>query len=130
MTEDEASIVFSFTHSYFHVDADCPYLVVAFLKSIMPLKRRAELYTSIGYNKHGKTELYRDLYCHLQETDDRFELARGDKGMVMAVFTMPSFDVVFKVIKDAFPFPKRTTRGDVRERYQLVFNRDRGRKAN
>ncbi len=125
LTEDDASIVFSFTHSYFHVDVDCPYLVVAFLKSIMPLKRRAELYTSIGYNKHGKTELYRDLYCHLQDSDDRFELARGDKGMVMAVFTMPSFDVVFKVIKDAFPHPKRTTRADVQARYQLVFNRDR-----
>lgn len=125
LTEDEASIVFSFTHSYFHIDVDCPYLLVAFLKSIMPLKRRAELYTSIGYNKHGKTELYRDLYCHLQESDDRFELARGDKGMVMAVFTMPSFDVVFKVIKDTFPYPKRTTRADVQARYQLVFNRDR-----
>ena len=49
----------------------------------------------------------------------------GDKGMVMAVFTMPSFDVVFKVIKDAFPHPKRTTRADVQARYQLVFNRDR-----
>jgi isocitrate dehydrogenase kinase/phosphatase len=125
LSEDEASIVFSFTHSYFHVDVDCPYLLVDFLKSIMPLKRRAELYISIGYNKHGKTELYRDLYCHLQESDDRFELAAGDKGMVMAVFTMPSFDIVFKVIKDAFPYPKRTTRADVQARYQLVFNRDR-----
>ena len=91
----------------------------------MPLKRRAELYISIGYNKHGKTELYRDLYCHLQDTDDRFELARGDRGMVMTVFTMPSFDVVFKVIKDAFPYPKHTTRADVQSRYQLVFKRDR-----
>ena len=125
LTEDETSIVFSYTHSYFHVDVDCPYLLVAFLKSIMPHKRRAELYISIGYNKHGKTELYRDLYCHLQDTDDRFELARGDKGMVMAVFTMPSFDVVFKVIKDAFPYPKHTTREDVQARYQLVFKRDR-----
>ena len=80
LTEDEASIVFCFTHSYFLVDADCPYLLVDFLKSIMPLKRRAELYTSIGYNKHGKTELYRDLYCHLQDSDDRFELARGRQG--------------------------------------------------
>lgn len=125
LTEDETSIVFSYTHSYFHVDADCPTLLIAFLKSIMPLKRRAELYISIGYNKHGKTELYRDLYCHLQDTDDRFELARGDKGMVMVVFTMPSFGVVFKVIKDAFPYPKRTTRADVQSRYQLVFKRDR-----
>jgi hypothetical protein len=33
--------------------------------------------------------------------------------MVMVVFTMPDFDYVFKVIKDAFPYPKRTTRSDV-----------------
>ncbi|MCX7706486.1 MAG: bifunctional isocitrate dehydrogenase kinase/phosphatase [Anaerolineae bacterium] len=125
LTEDEASIVFSFTHSYFHVETDCPYRLVDFLKGIMPWKRRAELYTAIGYNKHGKTELYRDLYCHLQSTDDRFQPAPGEKGMVMTVFTMPSFDVVFKVIRDNFPFPKRTTRSDVLSRYQLVFKRDR-----
>lgn len=125
LTEDEASIVFSFTHSYFHVETDCPYRLVDFLKQIMPWKRRAELYTAIGYNKHGKTELYRDLYCHLQSTDDRFHLAPGEKGMVMTVFTMPSFDVVFKVIRDSFPLPKRTTRSDVLSRYQLVFKRDR-----
>ncbi|MGQ9490056.1 MAG: bifunctional isocitrate dehydrogenase kinase/phosphatase [Anaerolineae bacterium] len=125
LTEDETSIVFSYTHSYFHVETDCPYLLVDFLKQIMPWKRRAELYIAIGYNKHGKTELYRDLYCHLQTTDDRFQLAPGEKGMVMAVFTMPSFDVVFKVIKDSFPLPKRTTRSDVLSRYQLVFKHDR-----
>ncbi len=125
LTEDETSIVFSFTHSYFHVETECPYRLVDFLKQIMPWKRRAELYTAIGYNKHGKTELYRDLYCHLQTTDDRFLPAPGEKGMVMTVFTMPSFDVVFKVIRDSFPLPKRTTRSDVLNRYQLVFKRDR-----
>lgn len=126
LANDEASIVFSYTHSYFHVETECPYLLIEFLGSLMPWKRRAELYTAIGYNKHGKTELYRDLYCHLQATDDRFQLAPGEEGMVMAVFTMPSFDVVFKVIKDAFPLPKRTTRADVQGRYQLVFRSDRG----
>lgn len=125
LTEDEVSNVFSYTRSYFQVEADCAYLLVDFLKSIMPWKRRAELYTAIGYNKHGKTELYRDLYCHLLGSDDRFELARGERGMVMVVFNMPSFDVVFKVIKDAFPYPKRTTRTDVMSRYQLVFKHDR-----
>ena len=125
LTEDEASNTFSYTRSYFQVEIESAYLLVDFLSSIMPWKRRAELYTSIGYNKHGKTELYRDLYCHLQGSEDRFELARGDRGMVMVVFTMPSFDYVFKVIKDAFPYPKRTTRADVLSRYQLVFKRDR-----
>ena len=29
--------------------------------------------------------------------------------MVMLVFTLPSYDVVFKLIKDRFDFPKDTT---------------------
>jgi isocitrate dehydrogenase kinase/phosphatase len=57
LDEDQVSIVFSFAHSYFHVEAEKPFDVVRFLKSIIPLKRIAELYISIGYNKHGKTEL-------------------------------------------------------------------------
>ena len=124
-TEDEVSIVFSFTHSYFHVDADRPHDVIQFLKSIMPLKRVAELYIALGYNKHGKTELYRDLLRHLERSTDKFKIAPGDRGMVMVVFTLPSYDVVFKVIRDKIPFPKTTTRADVLKKYQLVFDHDR-----
>jgi isocitrate dehydrogenase kinase/phosphatase len=58
-------------------------------------------------------------------TADRFEPAWGEKGMVMAVFTLPSFNVVFKIIKDRFPYPKTTTRQEVRAKYQLVFKHDR-----
>ncbi len=125
LTEDEASIVFSFARSYFHVDAEYPRALIALLRSIMPRKPVAELYTQIGYNRHGKTELYRDLMRHLATTDDRFEIAPGERGMVMIVFTMPSYDVVFKVIKDRFAYPKTTTREDVMARYQLVFKHDR-----
>ena len=45
--------------------------------------------------------------------------------MVMSVFTLPSFDVVFKVIRDRFAYPKTSSRRDVMERYQLVFKHDR-----
>ncbi|MBI4502462.1 MAG: bifunctional isocitrate dehydrogenase kinase/phosphatase, partial [Gemmatimonadetes bacterium] len=55
LTSDEASIVFGFTRSYFHAVCDHPRAIVQFLQSIMPMKRIDELYTSIGYNKHGKT---------------------------------------------------------------------------
>ena len=125
LAEDEVSIVFSYTRSYFHVEAENPHEVIAFLKSILPLKRVAELYISIGYNKHGKTELYRDLLRHLENSDDKFEIARGDKGMVMTVFDLPSYDVVFKIIKDRFAYPKLTTRQEVMDKYQLVFKHDR-----
>jgi isocitrate dehydrogenase kinase/phosphatase len=122
---DEASIVFSFARSYFHVETDRPGDLAAFLRAILPGKRVAELYTALGHNKHGKTELYRDLLRHLAQTDDKFELAWGERGLVMAVFTLPKFNVVFKIIKDRFPFPKSTTRAEVMAKYQLVFRRDR-----
>jgi isocitrate dehydrogenase kinase/phosphatase len=125
LTAPEVSIVFSFTRSYFRVEADCPHDLIAFLKSILPQKRIAELYISIGYNKHGKTELYRALLDHLRRTDERFEPTYGDKGMVMAVFTLHSLNIVFKIIRDAFDYPKVTTRPEVMQKYQLVFTHDR-----
>jgi isocitrate dehydrogenase kinase/phosphatase len=91
----------------------------------MPRKPIAELYIAIGYNKHGKTELYRDLMQHIDQSTDTFEIAPGDRGMVMCVFTLPSFDVVFKVIRDTFAHPKTTTRREVMDKYQLVFKHDR-----
>jgi isocitrate dehydrogenase kinase/phosphatase len=99
--------------------------VVGFLKSIMPLKPIAELYTAIGWNKHGKTMLYRSLYRHLGNSADRFEIARGARGMVMSVFTLPSYDIVFKIIRDRFGEAKTITRRDVLDRYHFVFQHDR-----
>ncbi|HEU5098729.1 MAG TPA: bifunctional isocitrate dehydrogenase kinase/phosphatase [Roseiflexaceae bacterium] len=125
LSEREVSVLFSFTRSYFHIQVDRPYDMVRFLRTIMPRKRIAELYTAIGYHKHGKTELYRDLLAHLATSEDQFEIARGQRGMVMSVFTLPSYDLVFKVIKDRFDAPKDTTRKAVMEQYQLVFKHDR-----
>ncbi len=125
LTEDEVSIVFSFTRAYFHVEAECPRAIVEFLRSIMPQKPMAELYIALGYYKHGKTELYRDLQQHMAQSDDRFIIAPGDRGMVMLVFTLASRDLVFKVIRDRFAPPKTLTRQDVLDRYDLVFKHDR-----
>ncbi len=125
LTVDEASIVFSFTRSAFHADIEAPARVIRFLKSIMPAKRVAELYIALGYDKHGKAELYRDLVAHLDRSTDLFVIAPGDRGFVMVVFTLPSYDVVFKVIRDVFEYPKSTSREHVLGRYQLVFKHDR-----
>jgi isocitrate dehydrogenase kinase/phosphatase len=83
------------------------------------------LYTAIGFNKHGKTELHRGLCAHLMGRDARFEQPEGDEGLVMTVLALPSFNLVIKLIKDAFGQPKTTTRRVVIEKYQLVFVRDR-----
>ena len=125
LDENEVSILFSFTRSYFQVNVRRPAELVSFLKSIMPRKRVAELYISIGYNKHGKSELYCDLLQHLESSKEKFEIAEGERGMVMEVFTMPDYDVVFKVIKDRFPPSKNTTREEVMAKYYLVFKHDR-----
>lgn len=125
LTPDEASVVFGFTRSYFHVEVERPRKMIEFLRTLMPHRRVDELYTAIGYNRHGKTELYRTLMRHLETTDARFEPAPGVKGMVMSVFTLPSFNVVFKVIKDRFGHPKRATRRAVMDKYHFIFVRDR-----
>ena len=125
LTSDEASIVFGFTRAYFHVEMERPAAVVEFLRSIMPLKHTDELFTAVGYKKHGKTELYRELGRHLRLADARFEPAEGDKGLVMSVFALPSFGLVFKVIKDQFGPPKTVTRNAVLDGYRLVFAHDR-----
>lgn len=123
--ENDISLLFSFTRSYFHVKVDRPYELVRFIKTIIPRKRSAEIYISIGYNRHGKTELFRNAMRHLRKTDDKYILARGQRGMVMTVFTMPSYPVVFKIIKDRFDAPKTCTRQSVIDQYHLVFRHDR-----
>jgi len=125
LTPNATSMVFSFTRSYFHVLTPQPWALVRFLKTLMPLKRVAELYISLGFTKHGKTELYRDLCAFLARTDERFEFARGTRGMVMAVFTLPGYDFVFKIIKDRFDPPKQTTRDEVMKKYRFVMLHDR-----
>ncbi len=125
LDESSVSILFSFARAYFHVMVERPSDLVQFIRSILPRKRIAEIYISLGYNKHGKTELYRDLLSHLQETDAQFEIAPGQRGMVMIVFTLPDYDLVFKLIKDRFAYPKKTTRQDVIRKYEMVFRHDR-----
>lgn len=128
--EDEVSIVFSFTRSYFMVEVDAPSRWVSFLKTLMPLKPYADIYNAIGFNKHGKTELYRDFLRHLSVSRDPFIIAPGIRGMVMAVFTMESYHVVFKLIKDRFDPPKQTNKAHVKQCYKLVSVHDRvGRMA-
>jgi len=125
LDEDDVSVVFSFTRSYFFVDATRPAAIVSFLRTIMPRKPVGEIYTALGHNKHGKTVFYRALLQHIATTDDQFDIAPGARGMVMLVFALPSFDAVFKIIRDRFAYPKTTTREDVMGRYQLVFKHDR-----
>jgi isocitrate dehydrogenase kinase/phosphatase len=125
MSSKEVRSLFGFSRSYMHVDLPAVGAAVKFLQSFMPNKGVDELYTVLGRAKQGKTERYRRLFKHMTDSSDKFEHAEGQRGMVMIVFTLPSYDLVFKVIRDQFAFPKTTTRDDVMDRYQLVFKHDR-----
>ncbi|MCB0835121.1 MAG: bifunctional isocitrate dehydrogenase kinase/phosphatase [Bacteroidetes bacterium] len=127
---NDMSIIFSYTRSYFLVNVDIPSELVHFIKTVLPLKPYSDIYNSIGFNKHGKTELYRHFLLHLDKSNDQFIIAPGIRGMVMAVFTLPSYHIVFKLIKDKFDPPKSMSRGQVKSKYKLVSMHDRvGRMA-
>ncbi|HYR34891.1 MAG TPA: bifunctional isocitrate dehydrogenase kinase/phosphatase [Burkholderiales bacterium] len=130
MGEDQLLVLFSFARAYFFVEMEAPAAFVSFLRWLMPRKPRAELYMAIGLAKQGKTLFYRDLHYHLKHSTDRFVVAPGIKGMVMLVFTMPSFPYVFKVIRDRFAPPKEIDRETVMQKYLMVKLHDRvGRMA-
>jgi isocitrate dehydrogenase kinase/phosphatase len=124
-SRSDVSILFGFTRSYIHADLETVADVVVLLRSILPGKPVAEIFTVLGRAKQGKTERYRSFARHLTHSSDKFITAPGDKGRVMAVFTLPSYDIVFKIIRDKFAYPKTVVRRDVLDKYQLVFKRDR-----
>lgn len=125
LSENDVSVLFSFAHSYFHVEGSRPYDLVRFLRELLPRKRNSELYISLGRTRHGKTELFRELLDHLASSEDTFVKAPGEEGLVMSVFTLPGFEMVFKVIKDHFPPQKTLTPSQVMEKYRLVYHHDR-----
>ena len=124
------ALLFSLNRAYFMVDMEVPSGYVQFLRSIMPWKARSELYTMLGLQKQGKNMFYRDLMHHLRHSEDKFIIAPGIRGLVMLVFTLPSFPYVFKVIQDVILPPKDVDRATVMAKYLLVKQHDRvGRMA-
>jgi isocitrate dehydrogenase kinase/phosphatase len=122
----QLSVLFGFTYSYFLADLPTVADAVVFLRTLLPDKPVDELYSVLGRAKQGKTERYRAFYRHLSERpDEHFEVAEGKRGMVMAVFTLPSYPLVFKLLRDTFAPEKTIKRHQVIERYQLVYRHDR-----
>jgi isocitrate dehydrogenase kinase/phosphatase len=130
LTAQWIATLFSFTRAYFLVDMEAPSAYVEFVGSLLPHKPASELYTMVGLQKQGKTLFYRDFLHHLRHSSDKFIVAPGIKGLVMTVFTLPSYPYVFKMIKDVIPFPKDTDAEQIKAKYLLVKMHDRvGRMA-
>ena len=127
LTEREhVAQVFGYTRSYFQADLATVGDAVVFLRTLLPSKPIDELYTVLGRAKQGKTERYRHFVRHLQrDPDEQLLHAEGERGMVMLVFTLPSYPLVFKLIRDKFAFPKESVREEVMAKYHLVFHHDR-----
>ena len=125
-SRQHVAVLFGYTHSYFHADLPTVGDAVVFLRMLLPGKAVDEIYTVLGRAKQGKTERYRHFFRYLGTApEERFKRADGERGMVMAVFTLPGYPLVFKLIRDKFAYPKNIAREQVREKYQLVFKHDR-----
>ena len=126
-TVDEISVLFGFTRSYFMVDVEPVEGAIQFVSSLIPHKALDELHTILGRARQGKTERARSLYNHLETAskNDLFTRAEGERGLVMLVFTMPSYDLVFKVMRDNFGHPKTINHAEVKNKYQFVYEHDR-----
>ncbi|MBS1132481.1 MAG: Isocitrate dehydrogenase kinasephosphatase [Proteobacteria bacterium] len=123
-------LLFSLSRAYFMVDMEVPSGYVQFLRSILPAKPRSELYIMLGLGKQGKTMFFRDLIYHLHHSEDKFIMAPGIRGLVMLVFTLPSYPYVFKLIKDVFGSSKEMDRATVKKKFMMVKQVDRvGRMA-
>ncbi len=125
MDEKDVSLIFGYTRSYYFADPNSVVGAVHFLKSMLPKKPIDELYTVLGRLRQGKTERHRTFAKHLSNTRDKFIHADGDTGLVMIVFTLPSYNLVFKIIRDKFGYPKTISRKDVIDKYKLVSKHDR-----
>ncbi|HVO89080.1 MAG TPA: bifunctional isocitrate dehydrogenase kinase/phosphatase [Casimicrobiaceae bacterium] len=121
----DLALLFSANRAYFLVDMEVPSAYVSFILSMVHDKTAAEIYTIVGLQKHGKSLFFRDFLHHLKHSTDRFVIAPGIKGLVMSVFTLPSYPYVFKVIKDRIAASKDTDAARVKQKYALVKHHDR-----
>ncbi len=123
-------LLFSLSRAYFMVNMEVPSGYVQFLRAIMPNKPRSEIYIMLGLGKQGKTMFFRDFIYHLHHSEDQFIMAPGIRGLVMLVFTLPSYPYVFKIIKDVFGSSKEMDRATVKRKFMMVKQVDRvGRMA-
>jgi isocitrate dehydrogenase kinase/phosphatase len=123
--EEDIKNVFAFSRSYFLVATTHAKALVDLLLKVMPSKPESQLYMNLGYQEHGKELVIRLLQQHLQNHRSQFVVAPGIAGMVMMVFTLPDYDLVFKLIRDKFRPPKSVTREEVIEKYRFIALHDR-----
>jgi isocitrate dehydrogenase kinase/phosphatase len=124
-SENQIKNVFAFSRSYFLVSTQQAHTLIQFLLMLMPSKPESQLFMNLGYQEHGKELVVHQLQHHLQQQRTQFLVAPGIPGMVMMVFTLPDYDIVFKLIRDNFRPPKSVSREEVIEKYRFIAMHDR-----
>jgi isocitrate dehydrogenase kinase/phosphatase len=129
---DSAQIrtLFSLSRAYFMVDMEVPSAYVDFLSGPDAAQAGGGDVHHARAGQAGQDHVLPRLpaaTCAIPATVRR---RPGHPRLVMAVFTLPSFPYVFKVIKDVFAPPKEVDRATVKAKYVLVKQHDRvGRMA-
>lgn len=117
--------LFGASRSFFLAELPTVGDAVVFLRTLIPRKAVDETYALLGRLKQAKTERYRRFFHHFERCDELLTQADGERGMVMAVFTLPSYPLVFKMIRDRFAYPKNVAREEVFQKYRFVYAHDR-----
>ena len=123
--EADLNNIFTSARSNFHTDTSAYREIFEFLASIAPSRPRAYIYTAIGFIHPGKLQLVHELRRHIEQTAEKFQVARGVPGTVMVVFTLPTFLYVFKVIRDTSSKETFLGRQHVIAQYWKVHRMDR-----
>lgn len=117
------SIIFSFAQSCFLVDVPVPSLLVEFLQALLPDKLIAELYNSIGFSSHGKTTFHRQFIAHIKKAPDEMVLWQDAHTSNLTTFTLPSFNMVFRVLHNPETLPLKQT--SITEKYRQLAHHNR-----
>jgi len=123
-SEKEITPVFEFSRALLIPRWSDPLGFLPWLEELLPQKPRWQILLNIGFSVLGHAFLLADLQRHLRGDAQRFVQPPGTPGMVMIVFHLPSFPIVFKVIKDHPDPPKDVSHAEVLRKY-LVAEHDR-----
>jgi isocitrate dehydrogenase kinase/phosphatase len=119
------NLLFTSTRSTFQTDTGTFRELVDFLEQIAPHQGRPALLAAIGFVHPAKILLNQQLRRHLASSGEVFVVTPGRHGRVMAVFGLPTFPYVLKVVRDRSDKQTFVSREQVMQRYELVHETDR-----
>ena len=124
-SEEEITPVFEFSRAMLIPRRGNDLSFLPLLEEMLPGKPRWQLLLNTGYILLGRALLLEELWRHMKNSRECMVVAPGTPGMVMVVFHLPTFPVVFKIIKDTPDPPKSVGRREVLRKYRLVAEHDR-----